>query len=162
MNHLVHSFGKPEDYKEWPKGWSHADLLPYFKKVFDVMNVMSSPEEEHLAEAFLMAEESLMLTNATLQKGMYTAKSGSRWSTFHAYLQNAWNRRNLHILTYTLVSQVRFLSEMLFIFIRSISFKFQHFYFYSYFLLYHSMCMLEGTHSRILFLKRSCKFSDTL
>ncbi|CAD1477550.1 unnamed protein product [Heterotrigona itama] len=108
INHLVHSFGKPEDYKAWPKGWSHADLLPYFKKVSDIMNVMSSPEEEYLAEAFLMAEESLKLNNVTLQKGMYTVKRGSRWSTFNAHLQNAWNRRNLHILTNTLVSKILF------------------------------------------------------
>ncbi|KAK9309695.1 hypothetical protein QLX08_000698 [Tetragonisca angustula] len=108
INHLVHSFGKPEDYKAWPKGWSHADLLPYFKKVSDIMNVMSSPEEEYLADAFLMAEESLKLNNVTLQKGMYTAKRGSRWSTFNAHLQNAWNRRNLHILTNTLVSKILF------------------------------------------------------
>ncbi|XP_017880219.1 neither inactivation nor afterpotential protein G [Ceratina calcarata] len=108
INHLVHSFGKPEDYKAWPRGWSHADLLPYFKKVSDIMNVMSSPEDEYLAEAFLMAEESLKLNNVTLQKGMYTTKRGSRWSTFHAHLQNAWNRRNLHILTNTLVSRIFF------------------------------------------------------
>ncbi|CAL7944804.1 unnamed protein product [Xylocopa violacea] len=108
MNHLVHSFGKPEDYKAWPRGWSHADLLPYFKKVSDIMNVMSSPEEEYLAEAFLMAEESLKLNNVTLQKGLYSTKRGSRWSTFNAHLQNAWNRRNLHILTNTLVSKILF------------------------------------------------------
>lgn len=108
INYLVHSFGKPEDYKAWPKGWSHADLLPYFKKVSDIMNVMSSPEEEYLAEAFLMAEESLKLNNVTLQKGLYTVKRGSRWSTFHAHLQNAWNRKNLHILTNTLVSKILF------------------------------------------------------
>ncbi|XP_033351248.1 neither inactivation nor afterpotential protein G isoform X1 [Bombus vosnesenskii] len=108
INHLVHSFGKPEDYKAWPRGWSHADLLPYFKKVSDIMNVMSSPEEEYLAQAFLMAEESLKLNNVTLQKGMYTTKRGSRWSTFNAHLQNAWNRKNLHILINTLVSKVLF------------------------------------------------------
>ena len=72
------------------------------------MNVMSSPEEEYLAQAFLMAEESLKLNNVTLQKGMYTTKRGSRWSTFNAHLQNAWNRKNLHILINTLVSKVRF------------------------------------------------------
>ncbi|CAK9825372.1 Neither inactivation nor afterpotential protein G [Anthophora retusa] len=108
MNHLVHSFGKPEDYKAWPKGWSYADLLPYFKKVSDIMNVMSSPEEEYLAEAFLMAEESLKLNNVTLQKGLFTTKRGSRWSTFNAHLEPVWNRRNLHILMNTLVSKILF------------------------------------------------------
>ncbi|XP_029053099.1 neither inactivation nor afterpotential protein G isoform X1 [Osmia bicornis bicornis] len=108
MNHLVHSFGRSEDYKAWPKGWSHADLLPYFKKVSDIMNVMSSPEKEYLAEAFLVAEESLKLNNVTLQRGLYTTKRGSRWSTFDAHLQNAWNRINLHILTNTLVSKILF------------------------------------------------------
>nr|XP_003705892.1 PREDICTED: neither inactivation nor afterpotential protein G [Megachile rotundata] len=108
MNYLVHSFGRSEDYKAWPKGWSHADLLPYFKKVSDIMNVMSSPEKEYLAEAFLMAEESLKLNNVTLQRGLYTTKRGSRWSTFTAHLQNAWNRNNLHILMNTLVSKILF------------------------------------------------------
>lgn len=108
INNLVHSFGRPEDYKGWPKGWSHADLLPYFTKVSDIMNVMSSPEEEYLTEAFLMAEDSLKLNNVTLLKGFYTAKGGSRWSTFQAYLQNVWNRKNLHILTNTLVSKIFF------------------------------------------------------
>ncbi|KAG7203346.1 hypothetical protein KM043_013422 [Ampulex compressa] len=108
INYLVHSFGRPEDYKEWPKGWSHADLLPYFKKVTDIMNVMSIPEEEYLADAFTAAEESLEMNNVTLQKALYTAKRGTRWSTFQAYLQNAWNRKNLHILTNTLVSKILF------------------------------------------------------
>ncbi|XP_053993692.1 neither inactivation nor afterpotential protein G-like [Hylaeus volcanicus] len=108
MNYLVHSFGRPEDYTGWPKGWSHADLLPYFKKVSDIMNVMSSPEEEYLIEAFLMADESFKLNNVTLQKGTFTTKKGSRWTSYHAYLQNAWNRRNLHILTNTLVAKILF------------------------------------------------------
>ncbi|XP_076296447.1 neither inactivation nor afterpotential protein G [Lasioglossum baleicum] len=108
MNHLVHSFGRPEDYDGWPEGWSHVDLLPYFEKVSDIMNVMSSPEEEFLADAFLMSEEVLDMGHATLQKGLYTSKKGSRWSTLHAYLQTAWNRRNLHILTNTLVSKILF------------------------------------------------------
>ncbi|XP_076663962.1 glucose dehydrogenase [FAD, quinone] isoform X3 [Andrena cerasifolii] len=111
MNYLVHTFGRPEDYEEWPRGWSHADLLPYFKRVSDIMNIMSSPEEEYLTEAFLMAEESLKLSGVALQKGMYTVKKGSRWSTFQAYLQTAWNRRNLHILTNTLVSKILFKEE---------------------------------------------------
>ncbi|KZC13943.1 Neither inactivation nor afterpotential protein G [Dufourea novaeangliae] len=108
MNHLVHSYGRPEDYERWPRGWSHTDLLPYFKKVTDIMNVMSSPEEEFLTEAFLMSKESLNVGHVTLQKGMYTARRGSRWTTFHAYLQHAWNRRKLHILTNTLVSKILF------------------------------------------------------
>ncbi|XP_031838816.1 neither inactivation nor afterpotential protein G [Nomia melanderi] len=108
MNHLVHSFGRPEDYDAWPDGWLHADLLPYFEKVSDIMNVMSSPEEEFLANAFLMSEDALNSSHVTLQKGLYTTRRGSRWTTFHAYLQNAWNRKNLHILTNTLVSKILF------------------------------------------------------
>nr|XP_033322727.1 neither inactivation nor afterpotential protein G-like isoform X1 [Megalopta genalis] len=108
MNHLVHSFGRPDDYNGWPEGWSHADLLPYFEKVSDIMNVMSSPEEEFLVDAFLSAEDALNASHVTLQKGLYTVKKGSRWSTYHAYLQNAWNRNNLHILTNTLVSKIFF------------------------------------------------------
>ncbi|XP_011147850.1 neither inactivation nor afterpotential protein G [Harpegnathos saltator] len=108
LNYLVHSFGRPEDYKRWPKGWSHADLLPYFQKVSDIMNVIPIPEEEYLAKAFVLAEESLKLDNVSLRKAMYTAKKGARWSTFHAYLQRAWNRKNLHILMNTFVAKVLF------------------------------------------------------
>ncbi|KAL6435872.1 hypothetical protein ACFW04_005621 [Cataglyphis niger] len=108
LNYLVHSFGRPEDYKRWPKGWSHADLLPYFQKVSDIMNVVPMPEEEYLTKAFVLAEESLKLDNVSLRKAMYTAKKGTRWSTYHAYLQKAWNRKNLHILRNTLVTKILF------------------------------------------------------
>ncbi|KAL0106761.1 hypothetical protein PUN28_015364 [Cardiocondyla obscurior] len=108
LNYLVHSFGKLEDYKRWPKGWSHADLLPYFQKVSDIMNVISMPEEEYLTKAFVLAEESLKLDNVSLRKATYTAKRGARWSTHHAYLRKAWNRKNLHILMNTLVAKILF------------------------------------------------------
>ncbi|XP_071637157.1 neither inactivation nor afterpotential protein G [Temnothorax longispinosus] len=108
LNYLVHSFGRPEDYKRWPKGWSHADLLPYFQKVSDIMNVIPMPEEEYLTKAFVLAEESLKLDNVSLRKAMYTAKNGARWSTHHAYLRKAWNRKNLHILMNTLVAKILF------------------------------------------------------
>ncbi|XP_036145743.1 neither inactivation nor afterpotential protein G isoform X4 [Monomorium pharaonis] len=111
LNYLVHSFGRPEDYKRWPKGWSHADLLPYFQKVSDIMNVSPMPEEEYLTKAFVLAEESLKLDNISLRKAMYTAKKGSRWSTLHAYLRKAWNRKNLHILMNTLVAKVLFKND---------------------------------------------------
>lgn len=108
MNYLVHSFGRPEDYKEWPKGWSHADFLPYFKKVSEIMNVITAPEEEYLTNAFVLAEEAFRFENATLRKAFFTAKKGLRQSAYHAYLQDAWNRQNLHILTNTLVSKIFF------------------------------------------------------
>lgn len=68
------------------------------------MNVIPMPEEEYLTKAFVLAEESLK--NVSLRKAMYTAKRGTRWSTHHAYLQKAWNRKNLHILMNTLVAKV--------------------------------------------------------
>lgn len=70
------------------------------------MNVVPMPEEEYLTKAFVLAEESLKLDNVSLGKAMYTAKKGNRWSTYHAYLQKAWNRKNLHILMNTLVTKV--------------------------------------------------------
>lgn len=71
------------------------------------MNVIPIPEEEYLAKAFVLAEETLKLDNVSLRKAMYTAKRGARWSTHHAYLQRAWNRNNLHILMNTFVAKVR-------------------------------------------------------
>lgn len=80
------------------------------------MNVIPMPEEEYLTKAFLLAEESLKLDNVSLGKGMYTAKKGTRWSTYHAYLQKAWNRKNLHILMNTLVTKVCIILKFCFLY----------------------------------------------
>ncbi|XP_066585401.1 neither inactivation nor afterpotential protein G-like isoform X2 [Prorops nasuta] len=106
MNYLVHSFGKPEDYKNWPKGWSHADLAPYFSRVSDSMKATLTSTEEYLVKAFAAAESTLGSANVTLQRAASTFSNGVRWSTYHAYLQKAWNRRNLHISMETLATKI--------------------------------------------------------
>ncbi|XP_043495262.1 neither inactivation nor afterpotential protein G [Polistes fuscatus] len=108
INYLVHSFGRSDDYKTWPKGWSYGDLIPYFKKVMETMSVTTVSSDEPLVVAFMESELSIGSNDATFQKASYTAKKGNRWSTYHAYLLNSLNRDNLHVLMNTLVTKISF------------------------------------------------------
>ncbi|KAK2583983.1 hypothetical protein KPH14_006444 [Odynerus spinipes] len=108
MNYLVHSFGRAEDYETWPKGWTYGDLMPYFKKVTETMSVTTVSSDDPLLAAFMEAELSIGSNDAKFQKASYTAKRGNRWGTYQAYLQSSWNRKNLHILTNTLVTKILF------------------------------------------------------
>ncbi|XP_033216411.1 neither inactivation nor afterpotential protein G-like [Belonocnema kinseyi] len=106
INFLVHSFGRPEDFSKWPGGWSYFDLQPYFKKVAAIMNVRKVTSDEELVKAVLGAGKSLKNEGENFWIASDTLSDGSRWSTYHAYLQRAWNRKNLHILPKTLVMKV--------------------------------------------------------
>ncbi|XP_001604519.1 neither inactivation nor afterpotential protein G [Nasonia vitripennis] len=107
LNYLVHSFGRPEDYSNWPRGWSYADLQPYFKKVASTMHVQQIvSDEQGLVQAMDMARETMNETDTVFIKAQSTLFEGSRWSTYQSHLQMAWNRRNLHIVMNTVVSRI--------------------------------------------------------
>ncbi|XP_058801694.1 neither inactivation nor afterpotential protein G-like [Phymastichus coffea] len=106
LNYLVHSFGRPEDYDHWPRGWSYSDLRPYFIRVAETMRVREADESIELVRALSIAERAMNETDVKFSKAQTTLFEGSRWSTFHSHLQRAWNRRNLHILVNTLVTKV--------------------------------------------------------
>ncbi|XP_043483834.1 neither inactivation nor afterpotential protein G-like [Leptopilina heterotoma] len=108
LNFLAHSFGKAEDFSKWPGGWSFFDLQPYFKKVTAIMNVRKITSDDELASAVIEAGEKLRNNGAIFSPASDTLNDGSRWSSFNAYLQSAWNRENLHILTNTLVTKIVF------------------------------------------------------
>ncbi|XP_051154686.1 neither inactivation nor afterpotential protein G-like isoform X2 [Leptopilina boulardi] len=106
LNFLAHSFGKAEDFTKWPGGWSFFDLQPYFKKVSAIMNVRKISSDDELANAVIGAGEKFKKEGANFIPASDTLNDGSRWSSFNAYLQRAWNRENLHILTNTLVTKI--------------------------------------------------------
>lgn len=108
LNYLVHSFGIPDDYKDWPPGWSYDDLHPYFQQVETIMGIPGVLLAGPLVDAFMEIDQSDLTGNVTIEKGQNTIRRGGRWSTYHAYLQNAWNRKNLHILPDTLVTKILF------------------------------------------------------
>ncbi|KAK0091462.1 hypothetical protein PV326_003200 [Microctonus aethiopoides] len=111
LNYLVHSFGIADDYKDWPSGWSYADLQPYFRKVSSIMSLPGTEPDGPLLDALIRIDTTLFNGKVTIEKAKNTIKRGGRWSTFNAYLQNAWNRENFHILTDTLVTKILFNNE---------------------------------------------------
>ncbi|XP_011311229.1 neither inactivation nor afterpotential protein G [Fopius arisanus] len=108
MNFLLHSFGKIDDYKKWPSGWTYHNLKPYFDKVSRIMGVPGTPVEGELTKIFTGIDVSGIGGNITIEKAENTIKRGKRFSSYQAYLQPAWNRKNLHILPDTLVVKILF------------------------------------------------------
>lgn len=106
INYLLHSFGIPEDYDKFPKGWSYADLSAYFKRVEEKIIIQEISGKEKLAKAFLKSEIEIDDENASFLLARNSLKNAARWSSYHAYLRNAWNRKNLHLLINTVVTKV--------------------------------------------------------
>ncbi|KAK0077395.1 hypothetical protein PV325_003998 [Microctonus aethiopoides] len=59
LNYLVHSFGIADDYKDWPSGWSYADLQPYFRKVSSIMSLPGTEPDGPLLDALIRIDTTL-------------------------------------------------------------------------------------------------------
>jgi len=127
INGMVFVRGHARDFDNWAqsgaKGWSYADVLPYFKrmetwhgKITELSSVFrgtSGPlhvsrgeQKNPLFKAFVAAgkEAGFELTqdyNGRQQEGFgvmeQTIHKGRRWSAANAYLKPALKRRNLKI-----------------------------------------------------------------
>lgn len=138
INGMVYIRGQKEDYDDWAKkgckGWSFADLLPYFKKVENNQRIkgglhgndgpitVSDNTYRHvLNEAFVAAGQEVgKATGLTipynddfngesqLGVGYYqtTSKNGERGSTARTYLRPALSRSNLHLRTNSRVARI--------------------------------------------------------
>ncbi|XP_066991767.2 glucose dehydrogenase [FAD, quinone] [Anabrus simplex] len=135
INGMVYMRGNPRDYDLWAEagneGWSYLDVLPYFKKSEDnlqvdelghdfhgvggPLTVSRFPHQPDLVEGILQAGEELgyprnpdlngaVLTGISLAQT--TSKDGSRMSSSRAFLRPARDRRNLHILINTTATRV--------------------------------------------------------
>ncbi|MEW6597659.1 MAG: choline dehydrogenase [Pseudomonadota bacterium] len=117
--------GNPWDYDNWDavgaKGWSYADVLPYFKKseTYDQgpsayrggsgpMKIETSGAENPLFQAFLQAGEESGLPrafdhNGYQQEGVHVTQrnihAGARWSAAQGYIHAQPPKPNLTILT---------------------------------------------------------------
>lgn len=125
INAMIYIRGHTSDYDDWAamgaKGWSFADVLPYFKRaenneVFGgdlhgkggPLNVTNLASPNPLNDMFLDACDKLQLPrnadfNGATQDGIglyqVTQKNGERHSAARAYLDEAVRKRpNLHIL----------------------------------------------------------------
>lgn len=134
INGLVHVRGQAEDFDEWARlgnrGWSHADVLPYFRKSENYQHgedrhhgaggplaVSELPDRHPLCDAFIAAWGELGVArnddfNGARQEGAgyyhSSARNGRRCSSAVAYLRPARGRRNLHVMTDVLATRVVF------------------------------------------------------
>ena len=129
INAMVYIRGNQFDYDQWAQlgctGWSHADVLPYFKRAehnerggdpwhgdAGPLNVMDQHWPNPVSAKFVGSAQALQLPrnpdfNGAVQDGfgMYqvTQKGGERWSAARAYLTP---RPNLAIKTGALVERL--------------------------------------------------------
>jgi choline dehydrogenase len=133
INFMVYVRGNPGDFDQWQalgnRGWSYADVLPYFKKIEKYKGKLSDYRGESgplivtdipsdpLTEAFIGAGVELGWRrnddyNGATQDGFGTFQStideGKRQSTAVGYLHPAEHRPNLTVWTDTLVTRVLF------------------------------------------------------
>ncbi|KAJ0395923.1 hypothetical protein ATCC90586_000756 [Pythium insidiosum] len=135
LNAMVYIRGHAYDYDDWEAsgatGWSYADCLPYFRKAQNhelgaddyrggdgPLHVSrGSQKDQVLFKTFIDAgvEAGYPFTddmNGYQQEGFgwmdMTIHKGRRWSAAAAYLRPAATRKNLTIVTDTLVNKVLF------------------------------------------------------
>lgn len=125
INGLLYVRGQAEDFDHWRQlgctGWSHADVLPYFRRAEDQargadahhgaggpLAVSDLGIRSPLVEAFIAAGQEIGLPrnddfNGAAQEGVgpfqVTARRGRRCSAATAYLAPAAGRRNLCVIT---------------------------------------------------------------
>ena len=134
INGLIYIRGQAEDFNHWRQlgnaGWSHDDVLPYFRKAEDnergadehhgtggPLGVSDIRDRHPLAAAFIEAAQQCGYPknddfNGTTQEGagyyQNTMRGGVRSSTAAAYLKPARKRGNLHVVSDALGSRVLF------------------------------------------------------
>ena len=133
-NAMIYMRGHQKDYDHWGelgnKGWSFADILPYFKRgqhqergasefhgTHGPLNVQDIEVRNPLCTAFVDAGVQAGLKenndfNGAEQEGVgfyqVTQKLGRRWSSAMAYLRPAEPRSNLTIISEAQVTKVNF------------------------------------------------------
>ena len=133
INGLMYVRGQAEDYDRWRQlgnvGWSHADVLPYFRKAEDQERgadewhgeggplAVSDLGHVPIGEAFIEAAEQCGYPrnpdfNGAQQEGFgyyqFTTRNGRRCSTAVGYLKPARKRANLTVASNALATRVLF------------------------------------------------------
>src|ERR1700722_18523945 len=132
INGLLYIRGQHEDFDRWRQlgnaGWSHDDVLPYFRRAedqergADALHGVGGPfavsdvcEPHPLCEAFIEAVQQAGHPrnddfNGAAQEGagyfQYTARNGLRRSTAAGYLREARRRGNLEVVTNALATRI--------------------------------------------------------
>jgi choline dehydrogenase len=133
INGLMYVRGQAQDYDRWRQlgnvGWSHADVLPYFRKAEhqsrgadewhgeDGPLCVSDLGDLPIADAFIAAAEQCGYSrnpdfNGAAQEGFgyyqFTTRNGRRCSTAVGYLKPARSRDNLSVVSHALATRILF------------------------------------------------------
>jgi choline dehydrogenase len=134
VNGMVHIRGQAEDYNNWRQagivGWDWDNVLPFFIKMENQSRgkseyhgvggpvTLSDPPEKHpVVEAFIEAGKQAGLPhntdfNGASQEGLgyyqINARNGRRMSSYGAYIRPNLGRKNLTVMTDTMVNKVLF------------------------------------------------------
>src|SRR5689334_2234513 len=108
MNAMIYIRGNPLDFDAWAAagadGWTHAEVLPFFERSENQLQVEDLVCKNPLSHAFVDACAEVGIAknddfNGAAQDGagfyQVTQKGGSRWSAANAYLFPALGRANL-------------------------------------------------------------------
>lgn len=123
---MMYIRGNPSDYDDWEAsgnpGWKFSDVLPYFKKSEDNIQMKEVDPEYHstggllpvsrfpysppISKAILQAAEELGYkiqdlngaNNTGFMIAQTTSKNGIRYSSARAFLRPASSRPNLHVI----------------------------------------------------------------
>ncbi|RZF26546.1 choline dehydrogenase [Paraburkholderia sp. UYCP14C] len=134
LNGLLYVRGQREDYDRWAalgnRGWSYADVLPYFRKSEDQerganawhgvggpLKVSDLRLRRPIADHFIAAAQDIGIPpnddyNGAVQEGVgyfqQTAYKGFRWSTAKGFLKPARKRSNLIVEIRAQASRILF------------------------------------------------------
>lgn len=134
INGLLYVRGQPQDYDSWAqagnRGWSHEDVLPYFRKAErkakgdpsyrgtdGPLTVDEFADHHPLTHVFVKAGQEAGLsynpdTNSAVQDGVgyyqQTRRGRFRASTAQAYLKPAMERKNLLVETEAMATRILF------------------------------------------------------
>ena len=134
INGLLYIRGQKEDFDTWRQfgneGWSHDDVLPYFRRAEDQergadgyhgaggpLAVSDMRARRDVCDALIDAAEEIGIPrnddfNGARQEGagyfQLTARNGKRCSTATAYLRPARSRKNLTVQTHALAEGLLF------------------------------------------------------
>lgn len=138
INYMMYTRGVPEDYDRWARagnaGWSHEDVLPYFKKSEDAdtggrlagsslhgrggyLKVQEPPWKSPLGPVFIQAGRELGYDTPADYNGpkptgfsyvLSTTDHGARFSASKAFLRPIRYRPNLTVTKRSLVTKILF------------------------------------------------------
>ncbi|XP_075144983.1 neither inactivation nor afterpotential protein G [Haematobia irritans] len=115
LNYMLHFDGFEGDFERWNrefglKGWDWLSFKPFLQagnsKPFERLEI--SHDYSKIATAFHRASMEFEHKNWHFRKAQYNIKNGLRYNVYQRYLQKAYKRRNLRVMTNTLAKSLQY------------------------------------------------------